>query len=226
MINFERVAKVICINICGTRLFFGRERPKMNLNSSSPCRAFSVSADSNMTTRIVFAGTRRSPIVGLFNYGRPSAIFWLIVTVVVNAIQLQPGRSISHIAEKVSEVSPAITYSNPPTSVVFPRFVVGVTTATNHASPAIVGRSSRISMLPVGSFSSRQRSTVAAATYRPPSDGGDINNFPVSARTVAHNSFVCYALNDGQLTVLTAYSKSFKCCHSKNYTPERILSHG
>ena len=107
-----------------------------------------------------------STVIGLLFGGAPLAVAWLVVAVVVDAVYGQPRRTLSHIGEEVSKVSPSIADSDSSTSIEMPLTITLVCATSDHALPRLVSRadlpSDRMPMLVHAvSFSSGIVLTVA-----------------------------------------------------------------
>lgn len=98
------------------------------------CVWMSVNATSRSFTR------HWTTIIYLLFWGCPAAIVWLVVTIVILAIELQTvARMRTHVQLEGSEgFSPSIAYGDPTSAVPLIRDALRIETAINHRPPRLV----------------------------------------------------------------------------------------
>lgn len=81
-----------------------------------------------------------APVVGLFKKGRPSAIVWLIVAIIVDAIyRMFGGRARSHIRiERLVGFKPSFANADTAAAITTPILALSVCTSGNHFAPNVV----------------------------------------------------------------------------------------
>lgn len=80
------------------------------------------------------------PIVILDGDVRPSAIFWMVISVVVDSIKRHTIRALAHVTKEVLEEHPALTDGNTPTTVVRIVPVRRIKAAFFHCCPGFISR--------------------------------------------------------------------------------------
>lgn len=81
-----------------------------------------------------------SPVSGLFFAGRPSAIVWSVVSIIVYALNAHALRPFAHIRNKRLEVTPSFADANASPAIVFELFVPWVIASLSNIKPSIVKR--------------------------------------------------------------------------------------
>jgi hypothetical protein len=76
----------------------------------------------------------------------PAAISWLVISVIVDAVQRGFWRPFTHVGEEVVECSPAFAKGDSPTSVILKSVSLWIGAALLHSNPRLIG--SRKSSLP------------------------------------------------------------------------------
>lgn len=80
-------------------------------------------------------------VVKLLNVARPSAVFFFIATIYINAVNRCSGWSFSHVGKKVLKaINPSLTNGNPPSAVVGVSESLWVGASLNHVVPRTVCR--------------------------------------------------------------------------------------
>jgi len=69
----------------------------------------------------------------------PAAIFWFIISVVVNAVDPRPDRPFSHVGQKILKIIPPVAYCNSAPAVSVKRRIVRIPTSIPHALPSAIG---------------------------------------------------------------------------------------
>lgn len=83
----------------------------------------------------------------------PNAIRWLVVAVVVYALNAPTLFAYSHVSHKISErIQPPLTNTNSPRPITLKTFIFGLSTAFYHVVPNVVDSGLRESVLPSGYF--------------------------------------------------------------------------
>lgn len=80
-----------------------------------------------------------APVGSLLSDRGPSAIFWRIGAVIIDAIQTRPLWALTHVCEKILEFEPAFTNCNSATAVIFVSRLPGIEAAGFHSSPNLPG---------------------------------------------------------------------------------------
>jgi len=87
-----------------------------------------------------------TPVVRLFLARSPSTVARFIISIVVDAIQSQSFRLLSHVGNEIHKVMPSLAHFDPTSAVIR---VVGrarIFTSRNHSRPALVRRSTGVPM--------------------------------------------------------------------------------
>jgi hypothetical protein len=78
-------------------------------------------------------------ILNLLRTGRPSAIRWLIIAIIIDAIYRQFWtRTPAHISQEIAKIFPSFTNTDSSASPVSPFRILGIRAALNHSSPNII----------------------------------------------------------------------------------------
>ena len=91
------------------------------------------------------------PVARLLLEGRPATVALLVVAVVVDAVQREPGRAFSHVVEEVLETVPALADGDTPTAVAWPVAARWTAAPLQHARPRVVSSRATarsVSMMP------------------------------------------------------------------------------
>lgn len=87
-------------------------------------------------------------IVSLLGQGRPPAISWLVVSIVINAIKgMFPGRTFAHVSQEILKNFPAPTYRDSTANIMFRFISSGIRAALPHVNPRHVLRGAGLPML-------------------------------------------------------------------------------
>ena len=117
-----------------------------------------------------------SPIVGLSNRDRPSAVFSRVRAVIINSIQRMSVRAFSHIGQKVlKEVPPGINGDSPV------RVAVTIPNSSTHRGPGSPGGGARLSVFSSVGVADLDVSTEASARFCVPANqvsGRNLTLFP------------------------------------------------
>lgn len=118
----------------------------------------------------------RALVSSLVNSRSPSTIRWLIVAVVVDALECQFWRPSSHIGEEIGEVQPTLADCDASASIVFKCGHIGVQAPTQHRRPdavlSAVARAYRVAMRYGSRSGYLNRATAAALRQTFPQAAG------------------------------------------------------
>jgi hypothetical protein len=118
---------------------------------------------------------RGSPVAGLFSAGRPLAVAFFVVAIVVFPIERLSGRPFPHVGEEVYEGKPSLANRDPAPAVPAKGFMVCACATINHARPRMIRWTApsikpRVPMLPWAGFAvqtaTRLRMAVDEGAYR------------------------------------------------------------
>jgi len=86
-------------------------------------------------------------VVCLLYSSSPTAIFWLVIAIIINSVYLIAKRARPHIRNKIIKASkPPITNGDAPAAIILPTPVVGIVAAPLHARPDTIQRFSFFSV--------------------------------------------------------------------------------
>jgi len=120
---------------------------------------FSSPIDDTKPSTIVLKDNVPAVIPGLLLSGRPLAILWGVIAIVVFAVNLQPWlMTLAHVGNEVGGAFPAFANLDAATAVAFISLVFGVGAATYHRFPNL---EERVAPLPMRCYSFLVKASAA-----------------------------------------------------------------
>lgn len=131
-------------------IFLSVKQAEVDIDLSLPFLESFIKGDAFRPRNIIAPECRRSSISGLLNSCCPSAIFFTVIAIVVDAIKLQFWRSLAHVGKKIAKVcSPRLGNLYAASSVVFELLICWTCTAIQCAVPRGISSTSATSRVPM-----------------------------------------------------------------------------
>jgi hypothetical protein len=146
-------------------------------------------------------------IVGLFLHGRPTAIARFVIPVVVDAVDREAMRALTHVSQEIIEDQPSFADSDAAPSIVFPNMAFWIEASGFHGRPRTVGVSNAFLVcggVPVSGlsfpFSLKAPAARGVATRQIVADGDDFDTAITETQEAFVFSLGVRKLQDGQAT--------------------------
>jgi len=158
--------------------------------------------------------TPRRSIIGLLLGRAPFAIFFAVVTVIINAVKSQPLWAFTHISKKIGKVFPLFAVGNSPSSIAVIGMIFRVVTTLLHILPGVIGWGF-IHSVSTRTLSNSRPASFAAAAKRQPINACSRDLFSGATfaltKVIRVVSSICYALYNRphKTPPFTGYGKSY-----------------
>lgn len=76
-----------------------------------------------------------TPVSRLLSPSRPFAVFWFIISIIVNSFDCKSRRFVTHVLEKVLKLKPSLAHLNSSAAIIFEALIAWIVATPHHVAP-------------------------------------------------------------------------------------------